>query len=402
MSSVFSHIFLLAAIQGFLLAILLFVQKRNHIANSVLAALVGCLSLNLLEDVYYVEGLYEVYPHLMGITYVFPLLYGPFFYLYVLLLSSQKRRLTAKDLLHLAPAVAAALYTSWVFFLSGPEKIAFIHQMMTNPPRTFVVISRIIVVQGFIYTLLTVVALVRHNRRIRDEFSNIDRINLRWLRILTVGVAVIWSVVIVGALASELLHFHPPAFGFATPVGISLLIYTIGYMGLSQPEVFRQGAGDEAATEAGEGAPGRYAKSGLSDASANELLSALQRLMEKERPYLNGDLTLRKLAELVSVTPHNLSEAMNTRLHQSFYDYVNAFRINEVKRRLLAGEAARYSILSIALDCGFTSKTTFNTIFKKQTGVTPSEFVTRNVAAPLTAQGAEAERGGTESQERRR
>ena len=384
MNSVFTHIFLLASVQGFLLAILLFARKQNHAANTVLCVLVGALSVDLLQVTYYVNSLYYEYPHLMGITFVFPFLYGPLFYLYVLQLTTGKRRLEQRDFLHFLPALVILVYVSWVYFLTGAEKIEFIHRLNTDRPLDFGIIDNLKPLHGLLYTILTIRLIARHNRRIRDVFSNIDRINLLWLRSLTIGVAIIWSIVVIGAVASDVPHLQPSGSNFAVYFCISLLIYAIGYMGLNQPEVFRQAIGD-AKLEPVEAAPQepRYAKSGLRGSSADEILTRLRELMERDKPHLNGDLTLARLAESIFVSPHNLSEAMNTRLKQSFYDFVNSYRVNEVKQRLQVGDAARYNILSIAYDSGFTSKTSFNTIFKKHSGMTPSQFIESLAAARL-------------------
>ena len=399
MDSVFTHIFLLASVQGFLLAILLFVRKQNHAANTVLSVLVGVLSLDLLQAIYYTNHLYNEYPHLMGITYVFPFIYGPLFYLYSLLLTSEKLKLGRRDFLHFLPALVILMYTSWVYFLTGAEKIDFIHLMNTNRPLKFVIIDNLRPFQGLIYTIVTIRVIARYNRRIRNVFSNIDRINLLWLRSLTIGVAIIWSVVIAGVVASHVVSLRPLGFDSAIYFCISLLIYTIGYMGLNQPEVFRQSTTDvllRSVQATAEEPPGRYAKSGLSDSSANEILTRLQVLMETDKPYLNGDLTLGKLADLISVSPHNLSEALNTRQKQSFYDYVNSYRVSEVKRRLRDGDAETYSLLSIAYDSGFTSKTSFNTIFKRHTGMTPSQFIELHAPTSFGPKGRAVQQEETE------
>ncbi len=376
MTRVFTYIFLLASVQGFLLTLLLFTRKQNHVANTTLGILVGALSLDLLQEVYYINSLYETYPHLLGITYVFPFLYGPIFYLYAILLTGERRRLEWKDLLHFLPAAVTLGLTSWVYFLTGQEKIDFIRTMDIAQPAFFKVIKCLVPIQGLTYTVLTIRVLARHNKRIRDAFSNIDRINLLWLRTLTIGVGIIWSVVVASVVVSGLLYdLNPPGFDVAIYFCISLLVYTIGYMGLDQPEVFRQPAGDILPDGRTDGPVGRYTKSGLNDSTAGEILKELVELMETQKPYLDGELTLAKLAQMIAVTPHNLSEAMNTRLQQSFYDLVNSYRVDEVKRRLQAGDAQRFSLLSIAYDSGFTSKTSFNTIFKKQTGITPSQFL---------------------------
>jgi AraC-like DNA-binding protein len=99
--------------------------------------------------------------------------------------------------------------------------------------------------------------------------------------------------------------------------------------------------------------------------------------MTSDKPFLNQDLTLQKLAERLKTSSHNLSEVINTRMHQSYYDFINQYRVEEFKNRLTDPESKRYNLLSIAFDSGFQSKGTFNSIFKKFTGMTPSEYKAR-------------------------
>ena len=96
--------------------------------------------------------------------------------------------------------------------------------------------------------------------------------------------------------------------------------------------------------------------------------------MDKEKPYLNSTITLNDLSEKLAVSSHNLSEVINTRLQQSFFDFINTYRVEEVKKALTDPAKSHYTLLSIALDCGFNSKTSFNTVFKKHTRLTPSQY----------------------------
>jgi AraC-like DNA-binding protein len=118
----------------------------------------------------------------------------------------------------------------------------------------------------------------------------------------------------------------------------------------------------------------RYERSGLTDREAARLKDALTVVMDKERPWQDSDLTLADLAGRLSTSPHKLSEVLNSQLNQTFYDFVNGYRVREVQRRIAAGEAERVTMLSLALDAGFASKSTFNLVFKRHTGQTPSDF----------------------------
>jgi AraC-like DNA-binding protein len=85
-------------------------------------------------------------------------------------------------------------------------------------------------------------------------------------------------------------------------------------------------------------------------------------------------LTLAELAGRLYSTPHKLSEVLSSQMGQTFYDFVNGYRVREVQRRIKAGEARSLKMLALALDAGFASKSTFNDVLKKHTSLTPSAF----------------------------
>src|SRR3712207_3470842 len=134
-------------------------------------------------------------------------------------------------------------------------------------------------------------------------------------------------------------------------------------------------------TEAPSSAPpaAKYERSTLTPERAERYLKRLVELMESERPYVDGDLSLQKLAGRLSIPAQHLSQTLNGRLNRSFTDFVNAYRVEDAKRRLKDPSLKHYSVLAIAEEVGFNSKSSFNAVFKKHTGMTPSEF--RNSAA---------------------
>lgn len=98
-------------------------------------------------------------------------------------------------------------------------------------------------------------------------------------------------------------------------------------------------------------------------------------LMENEKMYLFPDLKVGGLAASLGCSPHKLSQVMTSQFGQNFNDFINSYRIEEVKRRLSIGETRNKTIASLAFDCGFNSLSVFNSAFKKFTGMTPSQFV---------------------------
>jgi AraC-like DNA-binding protein len=153
-------------------------------------------------------------------------------------------------------------------------------------------------------------------------------------------------------------------------------------MGLRQPVVFRYETSEfaipvpagEAPSAGTAAADARYERSGLDEGEAGAIKDALLRVMDAAQPWKDSELTLADLAERLGSTPHKLSEVLNGEIGQTFYDFVNGYRVREVQRRIEAGEARTRKILALALDAGFASKSTFNQAFKKHTSQTPSQF----------------------------
>jgi AraC-like DNA-binding protein len=370
MKEVFEAFFLLAAGQGVLLTIVLLTRKENHTANRILAIATLCLSIDLVIAVYYSKGWYRLSPHWMGISYPFPMMYGPLFYLYAALVSKKIDRFQRIEWLHFIPVSIVYVFCFHVYFYNAEEKILFVNNMMHGiQPPLFAVFGAIIPVQGLLYTFFTIRIAREYDRKIRDEFSNIDLVNLNWLKHITIAMIIIWSIVAILFVVRSTTEVPMGTDGLIQ-LSISILIYSIGYKALKQPEIFLDST---SGCEQGESSA-KYQKSGLSDESAEEIKSRLLFLMTAEKPFLGQDLTLQKLAERMKTSSHNLSEVINTKLHQSYYDFVNQYRIEEFKNRLADPTSARYNLLSIAFDSGFQSKGTFYSIFKKSTGMTPSEY----------------------------
>ncbi len=118
----------------------------------------------------------------------------------------------------------------------------------------------------------------------------------------------------------------------------------------------------------------KYASSSLSEEDMDFYKETLEKYMKNEKPYLDNELSIRKLAEQLEMQPHHLSQVINSGFDNNFYTYVNNYRINEVIELMKDPQRKHHTILAIAYDSGFKSKSSFNTIFKKMTGKTPSEF----------------------------
>lgn len=385
-------IILLGAIQGAFLAVALVARRRNRTANRLLAAAMLAFSIGMASSVYHAAGLEQRYPHFFGWAYPLPFLYGPLIYLYAVAAADRGHRLTRRDTLHFVPFLATVIMGLPVYLMSGPDKIAWYHGLLAGDiPPWIRIADPLKYVSGIAYVVATILFLRRHRQRVQNSYSSTERVNLRWLLWLGGSATAIWLLAIGIEVVESTGVMTIAAGDDLIALAIAILVYGIGYMGLRQPEVFRyetaeypvhpkakmteaSPASDLPSAPAVDAEPVPYERSGLSIAEARRLKDRLLALMDGEHPWKDSELTLADLAERLDTTPHKLSEVLNTEVGETFYDFVNGYRVREVQRRIAAGEGRALKILSLALDAGFASKSTFNQVFKKHTSQTPSAF----------------------------
>lgn len=138
----------------------------------------------------------------------------------------------------------------------------------------------------------------------------------------------------------------------------------LGYFALSKPEIFR-----EKKTNL------KYELSKLSLEEMNEIKNKLEAKMRDEKPFLNSKLTINDLANSLDIHKKDLSRVINQNYHQNFFEFINSYRVKEFKELILMGKHKTFNLTSLALDAGFNSKTAFNTVFKRFTKLTPSEYI---------------------------
>ncbi len=375
-SEVISYAYLIGAAQGILFSIGLFARPDNSVSNKLLGTWLLCASTQLVMLFLFEREAYLSFPHIIGITRAFPFLYGPFFYLYTRSLTRGEIHLAGKQYLHFLPFVLFALYL--VIFLvnnTGEFKIAF-HQGRVEGHLASVVdlANWAFVIHGFVYIYFTLRLLQEHRRTINAYFSNTDKIRLKWLNTLAFWQILTWVIlfVIIYLAIGEGVQF---SFTPNAPVFLSVVIQLciIGYFGQRQPVIFNEDSIQEANPIAVKIAA-KYDRSALTDTEADEIVQRLATVMGKEKLYLDSELTLSQLANHLGISKHNLSEAINARLRLNFYDCVNRYRVEEVKQLISDQEYSHFTLLAIAEEAGFKTKSTFNAMFKKFTGMTPSAY----------------------------
>ena len=386
---------MLGTAQGLFLALALFnARGGNRIAHRLLALLTFIFALELGSEFLYQIHFFAQAGFLVGIDRPLKLLYGPLIFLYVSALTAPTQiRWTRKQWLHFLPFVAGYVLLPPMFPLDADIKPKLLYEQVDIDRWHLAwallgdaIITLVSIVQIGIYLGLAFRQLYRHARRIRDQFSYTERISLTWVR----NLLIVWSGLY---LIYFIDTFLPPALGLDEVVSdllmllIVIMIYTMGFLGLRQPAIFARlgGENSDSTPQAESKTPPqaiqhavlsdeKYRKSALNAAMSEALLTELLAHMDTHKPYLDGGLTLPQLAEQLGLSPNYLSQVINERLEQNFFDFIHRYRIEEAKHRLASPVGERDNIITLALDAGFNSKSAFYTAFKKHTAMTPSQY----------------------------
>jgi AraC-like DNA-binding protein len=372
---------LLGAVQGAILATALAARRSNRTANRLLATLMIAFAIYLATGVYHSADLPARWPHFFGFGYPMPFVFGPLVYLYAVAAADRSWRMRPIHWLHFLPFAIVVAGGLPIYMLGAEAKLEAMRRLLGGEVTLLMKIeSPFRYVSGLGYGAATILFLRTHRARVEHSYSSTERVNLRWLLWLGASAAGIWIMATAFVLAD---YKGGDAF---ISLAVAALVCAIGYMGLRQPEVLRyetqefpvvsmpaEAAATVPAPETAE-AEARYERSGLSSGEAKRVKERLVATMDADRPWTDSELTLADLAERLKTTPHKLSEVLNSEVGETFYDFVNGYRVREVQRRIAAGEARTRKMLSLALDAGFASKSTFNQVFKKRTGQTPSDF----------------------------
>jgi AraC-like DNA-binding protein len=155
-------------------------------------------------------------------------------------------------------------------------------------------------------------------------------------------------------------------------LSLSAFIILVGYYGLKQKEIFTRFPIED--NDFVTDQKRKYQNIHLSETEIANYTERIKVIMEQKRPYLNPELSLPELASLIDIPSYHLSRIINEKFECNFFDFINGYRMNEVKNKLTDPNFNNLSLLGIAFDCGFNSKSAFNRIFKKYTGLTPSEY----------------------------
>ncbi|MGE8535946.1 MAG: helix-turn-helix domain-containing protein [Chryseobacterium sp.] len=351
---------------AFFSSFLILGKSKKVTADYVLAIWFMIIGIHLIFFVLFRAEGYLRFPSLIGFEIPFPFMHGPMLYLYILYVTSQN---SGKKiwLLHWIPVLM--IYISlFQFLLLPPQERVEVYQ---NKGKGYETLSQVIkflmILSGILYVGLSFLAVRKYKKAISNQYSNTEKINLNWAYYLITGIALIWIAVMI---RNNILIFSM----------VVLFIMVAAYFGISRVGILdysmvkTEGATENSTVENSPEVP-KYEKTFAGKEAIQDIYNKLVIQMEKEKLYTDPELNLNYVAKLLDVHPNTLSQTINFVENRNFYDYINRQRIEEFKRIAVLPENGKFTILSLAFESGFNSKTSFNRNFKKYMNCSPREFL---------------------------
>lgn len=378
-SATFSHnavifnindlVLLMAAGQCLVLAVLLVLAKQSASrSNQLLGAFLVVTAIKSLDMLFiWSEHLriliLQTNPNLLFIGTILSLLQGPLLYWYVASVLYRSFRFRWRDLLHLIPLVLVGAVLSWNYYwLPETEQVrAMTHLefMWSAVMRDITTLWHFSVIS---YGIWSLIAITRYRELLKQRYANVELRKKSWLK----GIVIAMITIAAWRLG---VHLLGEGIGFARAdmlgivgnyielIFVNVLVFTsIRYVHLFDRV-------DEAAPE-----------TALARGYKDEQVARVSHLMEEQKPYLQQDITIETLARKASLPERTLSRILNQHFGKNFFEFVNSYRIEEAKQLLTDPQYPGRTILELMNEAGFTSKSTFNTLFKKHVGQTPSQY----------------------------
>ncbi|MEM7297817.1 MAG: helix-turn-helix domain-containing protein [Bacteroidota bacterium] len=361
MDSLFFILLLIATGQGLFIGAFLTFQKPPHRVTGILLGFLFIgFSLQLFDFILVYSEFIRQYPLLAFWSLPFNLALGPLMFLYAKYYLTKGRNFNKKELIHFGPFLAHLLYLL-TFYYFKPESLQqeLINTLLQGLSEAPLVNWGASIFPVLLYTQLAIYIILALKRILDSQLSVQE---LKWLYKIWKGIIAIASF----GLVQNVLFFvginQQPITGYIAATMAVFFIYYGVIAILKKKE------------EALQPLRQKYHYSKLSDSDRESLADQLLEFVNKEKVFLDPELSLKKLSIEMELPERQLSEIINNQVGVNFSDFLNRHRVDEFKRRLTDPTYNHLSMLGIALGCGFKSKTTFNTAFKKMEGITPSNY----------------------------
>jgi len=341
-------------------------KSKNRISNFYLVAFFISQFLSISN--HFISSQKEFFvpisPHIFYIGLPFPFLWTPFFYFYIKSLLFSDFQFKAKHLIHLVPFAFYFVITLLSFHIQGFEEKTHIIINSELFSVNFGIIANVLVsLQISIYLVIVFVMRNHYKKNLNNKQSTINPKQNTWLNIFTYGYLIAFLITIACRIGLLINGNQKDLFVFISFFSFFIYFILLFTKAIANPDIFLK---IEEKPE--------VKTNSIPKQEAHILLMRVNDYMTFNEPYLNPELSLKQLASELKIPERLLSGVINQYRDQNFYDFINDYRISKAKNLLTNSASKKKTVLEILYESGFNSKSTFNQVFKKHTGLTPTEF----------------------------
>ena len=375
----------IAISQTFFAGLLIATKKPITIPDRLMAAFLFMIFFDLIFAVVKINII---------TFYSFPFVaftYGPILFLYVKYMTEPEKEFKITNYLHFIPFVIFFIVS--VIF-RGDKVFADLTGFFVADKYISlrIVYSVCFFLSITIYSTLTFITIRKHQRHLKDLVSYASgRITLNWLMIISISFYTAYFILFILGGIDIFVNFLPFDPYYTVFVFIAVFSFVYGFYAIKQPVLAnvligtdenvhgqkkaRKGKENIDINDENNSKKKRYMRSGLTETQARKYLDKILAFMDQEKPYLNRDLTIYDLSIQTGISRHHITQVLNDIYGRNFFTFINEYRVNEVIRRMKDPKNKNFTVLAIAYDSGFNSKSTFNTIFKNITHLTPTQYL---------------------------
>ncbi len=350
-----------SVINGFVFAFLLFEKNENRQANRFLSLTIFSMCLTFTPFILDIS-IWNAYQWLAWLPFSLSYWIGPAFYFYVKTLTEAWFSFRKKDLWHFSPIILNYLHSIYHAIVVDTNPWPWFHHAAE-------ILESAAIISVAIYMIFSFRLVKSYQHQLLNNVSYTDRIDLRWIHLFIFVIAgscllilVFLSMSMIAGGKYSLQEWNDPrAFILLVYAGI---LYWLSISGFKQAQT-HQIINLEEINEP-------------NDHVHSEIIKKINDAMETNKLYRNPRLSLSDLSKVVDISERTISNAINQELGKNFFQFINEYRVNEIKEQLKNPNNDHLKILSLAFDVGFNSKASFNRVFKAYTGQTPKEYRSTN------------------------
>ncbi|MFK7813707.1 MAG: helix-turn-helix domain-containing protein [Maribacter sp.] len=298
---------------------------------------------------------------------------GPLVYLYIKSLFQDNKSFLKRNWFHFLPFLGfLTLVTIPLLYYIFTDVYLFQYLEYLNEDSS---IPEIILMSFLIaYVIASLQLFNRYSHAMESNFSTIDENNFKWVKKMLIGALSVSVISLSITLYDTFISEIDWDIDYITMISLCIWIGYLGYYGVNQTKILLPDFLIERQAAAKTNNSRSNPLANTSEAELNSLKTSLISFLENDKPYLEEELNLSALANQLDTTDKKLSTLLNQYMNTTFYDLINSYRVASVKEKMASDKYDGLTLLGIAYESGFKSKTSFNRIFKKETGKSPSEY----------------------------